>query len=125
MTKLAGCITKMIIHDKGTLEYMKKLSDPLWFQAFGCVLGFDWHSSGLTTVVMAVLKQSLSVESHGIAIAGGKGKKARGTLGEIQNICNHEFNLTEDKIQTLIYASKVLRLTIVLSRTFMRCIITT
>ncbi|HEX5904730.1 MAG TPA: DUF763 domain-containing protein [Candidatus Nitrosocosmicus sp.] len=42
---------------------MKKLSEPLRFQAFGCALGFDWRSSGLTTVVMAVLKQSISVES--------------------------------------------------------------
>jgi uncharacterized protein len=107
MTKLAGCITKVIIDHKGTLEFMKKLSDPLWFQAFGCVLGFDWNSSGLTTVVMAVLKQSVSIESHGIAIAGGKGKRAKGTLSEIQNICNREFNLSEDRIRNLLYTSKM------------------
>ena len=107
MTKLAGCITKVIIDHKGTTEFMKKLSDPLWFQAFGCVLGFDWHSSGLTTVVMAVLKQSISVESHGIAIAGGKGKRAKRTSDEIQDICSREFNLSEDKIRTLLHSSRM------------------
>jgi hypothetical protein len=107
MTKLAGCISKVIIDEYGTLEFLKKLSDPLWFQAFGCVLGFDWHSSGLTTVVMAVLKQSINVDSHGIAIAGGKGRNAIRTPHEIYDICNREFNLSDIKIKALLYASKM------------------
>jgi uncharacterized protein len=56
---------------------------------------------------MAVLKQSVSIESHGIAIAGGKGKRAKGTLSEIRDICNCEFNLSEDGIRTLLYTSKM------------------
>jgi hypothetical protein len=45
------------------------LSNPIWFQAFGCVLGFDWHSSGVTTVVAGVLKQALKPDVHGILMA--------------------------------------------------------
>src|SRR4029453_15398528 len=79
MIKLSGAITKVIVNEYGEHEFLRRLSDPLWFQAFGCVLGFDWHSSGITTVVTGVLKQSLTVEEHGISIAGGKGKKSTQT----------------------------------------------
>ena len=60
----------------GQQELLRRLSDPLWFQAFGCVLGFDWHSSGVTTVVTGVMKESLNEDIHGISITGGKGKKS-------------------------------------------------
>jgi len=51
-------------------------SDPLWFQALGCVcvLGFDWHSSG-PMVVTGVLNQALGADVHGISVAGGKGDR--------------------------------------------------
>jgi len=48
----------------------------LWFQSIGSVLGFDWHSSGLTTVVTGVLQHSINPQGHGILISGGKGKKS-------------------------------------------------
>ncbi|HQA46630.1 MAG TPA: DUF763 domain-containing protein, partial [Phycisphaerae bacterium] len=48
MHRLAGPIIQLIVADRGPGEMLRRLSDPLWFQAFGCVLGFDWHSSGLT-----------------------------------------------------------------------------
>ncbi|HEY5631658.1 MAG TPA: DUF763 domain-containing protein, partial [Nitrososphaeraceae archaeon] len=75
MVKLSYAISKVIVDEYGQQELLRRLSDPLWFQAFGCVLGFDWHSSGLTTVVTGVMKQSLKEEIHGITIVGGKGKK--------------------------------------------------
>ena len=75
MIKLSSAICTIIIEENGSKELFKRLSDSLWFQAFGCVLGFDWHSSGLTTVVTSVLKQSLNSERHGITISGGKRKK--------------------------------------------------
>ena len=59
MIKLSGAIAKVIVNEYGEHEFLRRISDPLWFQAFGCVLGFDWHSSGVTTVVMGVLKKSL------------------------------------------------------------------
>src|SRR5688572_32103623 len=50
MWKLAGAITMAVVDEYGPAEMLRRLSDPWWFQAFGCVLGFDWHSSGVTTV---------------------------------------------------------------------------
>jgi uncharacterized protein len=75
MITLSYAISKVIVDEYGQHEFLRRLSDPLWFQAFGCVLGFDWHSSGVTTVVTGVLKHSLKENVHGISIAGGKGKK--------------------------------------------------
>ena len=71
MIKLSNSISKVIIDEYGQGEFLRRLSDPLWFQAFGCVLGFDWHSSGVTTVVTGVLKQSLKEDVHAISVAGG------------------------------------------------------
>jgi hypothetical protein len=55
------------------------------FQAFGCVLGFDWHSLGVTTVVTGVLKQAIRADIYGISIAGGKGKKSTTAKNDIPN----------------------------------------
>lgn len=74
MKTLASSLSKILVEEHGTREFLKRLADPLWFQSFGCVLGFDWHSSGLTTVVTGVLQRSVNLEDHGIMIAGGKGK---------------------------------------------------
>src|SRR6476620_1359864 len=75
MAKLSYAMCKVIVDEYGQQEFLRRLSDPVWFQAFGCVLGFDWHSSGVTTVVTGILKQSLSQDVHGISIAGGKGSR--------------------------------------------------
>ena len=74
MVKLSYAISKVIVDEYGQQEFLRRLADPLWFQAFGCVLGFDWHSSGVTMVVTGVLKQSLKGDVQAISIAGGKGK---------------------------------------------------
>lgn len=54
--RLPYVMSKVIIDEYRQAEFLRRLSDPLWFQAFGCILGFDWHSSGLTAVVAGVLK---------------------------------------------------------------------
>ena len=79
MVKLSYAISKVIVDEYGQHEFLRRLADPLWFQAFGCVLGFDWHSSGVTTVVTGVLKQSLKDDVQAISIAGGKGRKSTKT----------------------------------------------
>lgn len=90
MTLLGGAITESIIHEYGKSEVLKRLSDPLWFQAFGCVLGMDWHSSGITTSVMGALKRAINVRSKefGIFICGGRGKHSRKTPDELVQIAN-------------------------------------
>lgn len=107
MVKLSYALSKVIVDEYGEQELLKRLADPLWFQAFGCVLGFDWHSSGVTTVVTGVLKQSLKEDVHGIAIVGGKGKRSTKAKMEIPYLADKHFNLSSAKIDNLLYVSKM------------------
>jgi hypothetical protein len=90
MMKLGGAITEAIILEYGKAEVLKRLSDPLWFQAFGCVLGMDWHSSGITTSVMGALKKAINPRSRelGIYICGGRGKHSRQTPTELLKVAS-------------------------------------
>ena len=86
MAKLAPEIAEAIILEHGRSALLERLSDPFWFQAFGCVLGFDWHSSGVTTTVCGALKEGLAPRARdlGLYVAGGKGKASRRTPYELQ-----------------------------------------
>jgi hypothetical protein len=106
MKNLASSISKILVEEHGTREFLKRLADPLWFQSFGCVLGFDWHSSGLTTVVTGVLQRSVNLEDHGIMIAGGKGKKSISTRSQIPNLATIA-NMNGKRISDLLYADKM------------------
>jgi hypothetical protein len=106
MRKLAKEIASIMIEEQGTDALLKRLSDPFWFQAFGCVLGYDWHSSGVTTVVTGILKQALSPEEHGIAVCGGKGKTSRKTPAEIIDV-GGKFGFSDEQIQALTYTSRM------------------
>mgnify|MGYP003874861199 CR=1 FL=1 len=90
MQRLGGTVSKIIVDDYGPNELLKRLSDPYWFQAFACVLGFDWHSSGSTTTLCAALKLSLSLKEHGVVVCGGKGKASRRTPEEIIKTTGNE-----------------------------------
>jgi uncharacterized protein len=85
MKQLGSVMIEVIAIEYGTAEVLRRLSDPVWFQALGSVLGFDWHSSGLTTVLLGALKEGLreKQEELGLFIAGGKGKTSRQTPLEI------------------------------------------
>jgi hypothetical protein len=107
MKKLSFAISKVIVKEYGQHEFLRRLADPLWFQAFGCVLGFDWHSSGVTTVVTGVLKHSLNEDVHGVSIAGGKGKRSREAKNEIPNLAEKHYNLSSAKMENLLYASRM------------------
>ncbi|MBT1703085.1 DUF763 domain-containing protein [Chryseosolibacter indicus] len=85
MSLLGGAVVEAIILEYGKSEVLKRLSDPLWFQSFGCVLGMDWHSSGITTSVMGALKKAVNPRAKdlGIYICGGRGKHSRQTPNEL------------------------------------------
>jgi hypothetical protein len=89
MKSLAKEITVSVIEAYGKEEMLSRLSDPFWFQAFGCVLGFDWHSSGVTTTVCGALKEGIKgmEQELGFFVAGGKGRTSRKTPVEIEEIC--------------------------------------
>jgi len=87
MVKLAREITIVIVTDFGAEEMLRRLSHPYWFQAFGCVLGYDWHSSGVTTTLCGSLKEGIKglERDLGLFVAGGKGKTSRRTPSEIED----------------------------------------
>jgi uncharacterized protein len=89
MDALAGEIVRLMVLDAGPAEVLRHLADPWWFQAFGCVLGFDWHASGLTTVTCGALKAAATRlgADFGLVVAGGKGKTSRKTPDEITEAC--------------------------------------
>jgi hypothetical protein len=85
MAKLGLAVAETIVMDFGTDEFIRRLSDPFWFQSLGAVMGMDWHSSGITTSVMGALKRSINPHAKelGIYITGGKGKYSRETPNEL------------------------------------------
>ena len=105
MKLLAREIVVFLAEEFGRDDVLRRLSDPHWFQAFGCVLGFDWHSSGVTTTVTGALKEGLRGLEHdlGLYVAGGKGATSRKTPGEIAAACER---LGRDP-QPLVRASKL------------------
>ncbi len=105
MVELARQITIAIVADFGPEEMLRRLSHPYWFQAFGCVLGFDWHSSGVTTTLCGALKEGIrGLETDlGLFIAGGKGKASRRTPSEIEDWGN----LISLNPTPLVYASRM------------------
>lgn len=88
MKLLGGAITESILIEYGRQEFLKRISDPFWFQSFGAVLGMDWHSSGITTSVMGALKKAINPRSKelGVYICGGRGKYSRKTPSELLEV---------------------------------------
>ena len=106
MIKLANCIVTIIVDEYGRDVFLSRLADPYWFQALGCVLGYDWHSSGLTTVLTGVLKSAIEPSEFGLAVCGGKGKASRNVPFEISST-GEELSLSTGKIEELKYASRM------------------
>ena len=104
MVKLSRSIAEVLIHEYGHDDFLKRLADPYWFQAFSCVLGFDFHSSGTTTVTCGALKAALNPEEHGLAVCGGKGKTSLRAPVEISRV-GETFGFSTDRIEGLRYAS--------------------
>lgn len=89
MVRLAREVLSHLVAEYGSVEVLRRLSDPFWFQAFGCLLGFDWHSSGVTTTTCGAIKEALRGAEHdfGLIMAGGKGATSRRTPAEITTAC--------------------------------------
>lgn len=104
MVRLSRAIIESLIIEHGADVFLERISDPFWFQAFGSVLGFDWHSSGLTTTVCGAMKEGMkdAGRSYGIYFCGGKGATSRRTPQEIEMISQ----AVGTDAPRLIYASK-------------------
>jgi hypothetical protein len=106
MVRLARAIAEIHIAQYGQERFLKRLSDPFWFQAFSCVLGFDWHSSGTTTVTCGALKEAMDPAEHGIAVAGGKGRVSRKAPMEIEGWGEY-FNISTSNVKELVRTSRL------------------
>jgi len=106
MVKLARCIVETIVREYGVPNLLYRLSDPWFFQSLSCVLGYDWHSSGTTTVTCGALKKVMDPEETGLAVAGGKGKASMRTPMDIETR-GAGFGLSNRRIEELKYASRM------------------
>lgn len=108
MTKLSQSIVRMIVEEFGAEEFLYRLSDPTWFQSLGCVLAFDWNSSGLTTTVTAALKEGIRgmEDELGLFICGGKGKTSRKTPDQIIQWADR-LSFSKTEADKLVYSSKI------------------
>jgi len=98
-------IVEFIVLKYGEDELLDRISDPFWFQSLGCVVGFDWHSSGLTTILCGALKEGLKSSDVGIFVCGGKGKTSRKTPEEIEKVVDrYSLNLN---IEEFVFFSKI------------------
>lgn len=107
MVELAREIIIAITSEYGAQEVLKRLADPIWFQAFGSVLAYDWHSSGLTTTTTGAIKEGIRglEEDLGFFVAGGKGRTSLKTPDEIQRWAER-VSLARNPAD-LIYASRL------------------
>ncbi len=108
MVRLGREMIFVIIAEYGPDEFVKRISDPVWFQSLGTVLAFDWNASGLTTILTAALKEAIRGHERrlGIFICGGKGKTSRKTPDEIKN-WGGALALPGNKVENLVYNSKM------------------
>lgn len=108
MVRLGREMTRVLIEEYGPDEFIKRISDPVWFQSLGTVLAFDWNASGLTTILTAALKEAIRGQEKelGIFICGGKGKTSRKTPDEILG-WGEKLNLPPAHTNNLIYNSRM------------------
>lgn len=85
MAKLGRVLVEAIVLEFGRDELLRRLAHPFWFQSLGCVMGMDWHSSGITTSVVGALKRGLDpvADELGIRVCGGRGRHSRATPAEL------------------------------------------
>lgn len=109
MVRLVREVLGHVVSEYGAEEILRRLSDPFWFQAFGCLLGFDWHSSGVTTTTCGAVKEAVKGLEHdfGFVVAGGKGATARRTPVEITAPCERLAYSPDSLISTSRLVAKI------------------
>jgi uncharacterized protein len=109
MTRLGTAIVESILLHYGRAEFLSRVSDPFWFQALGSVMGMDWHSSGVTTSVLAALKRGLNPRASdlGLHVCGGRGKQSRNTPDELRMVAGRRGLDGESLVRTSRLTAKI------------------
>jgi len=105
MVGLCRGVSEILIMEFGVDGFLRRIANPFFFQSLGCAVGFDFHSSGLTTTLTAALKEALRMEEHGVAVCGGKGKASRRTPEEIEAL-GRVASLSTERLEELKYSSR-------------------
>jgi len=108
MVRLGREMVRVLVEDFGPDEFVERMADPVWFQSLGTVLAFDWNASGLTTVLIGALKESIKglEKDLGIFICGGKGKTSRKTPDQIE-FWGERLNFPTTAVTQLVENSKM------------------
>ncbi len=106
MVALGGSICEIIVDEYGREALLERFADPFWLQCFGNVIGWDWDSSGLGTVVTGAMKEALRERDIGVGVAGGKGRVSRRAPAEIEDL-GESYGLSDGAITDLVRASKL------------------
>ncbi len=109
MTQLGTAIVESVLDHYGHSELLSRLSDPFWFQALGCVMGMDWHSSGITTSVVGALKRGLNPRASelGVYVCGGRGRHSRNTPDELRAIAEQTSLDGDELVRTSRLTAKI------------------
>src|SRR3954470_23201374 len=85
MARLGAVMVEALVLEEGPHGVLRRLAHPFWFQALGCVMGMDWHPSGITTSVLGALKRGLAGRESelGLTVCGGRGRHSRRTPEEL------------------------------------------
>ncbi len=77
MVELGREIIRALSDWMGTDEVVRRFADPFWLSSLACLLGFEWNTSGQTTVTLRALKQGLAGTDIPVRVLGGKGSEMR------------------------------------------------
>ena len=106
MVSMGKNIMQVLADTYGQEGIIERLADTHFFQSLSNVLGFDWNSSGTTTVLCGVLERVFDETEVGVKMAGGKGIKSRQTQQQLTAI-GDELSLGEKKTEELKYSSRI------------------
>lgn len=108
MQRLMRAISIALVKEFGSEEFLRRFSDPAWFQSLSCVIGMDWNSSGTTTISLGALKEGLRglEKDLGLFPCGGKGKTSRKTPTQIIEWAD-KLSLSQELADNLVYSSKI------------------
>jgi len=101
MVELGREIVRALVEVRGPAETVRLFSDPHWLTALSCVLGFEWDTSGQTTVTLRAIKEGLKGTEIPVRVLGGKGEEMRWVPYEVERELRHLDVDDPDEIATV------------------------
>ncbi|MEM4495395.1 MAG: DUF763 domain-containing protein [Candidatus Caldarchaeum sp.] len=77
MVELGREIMRALCEQVGNEETVRRFADPFWLSSLACALGFEWNTSGQTTVTLKALSHGLVGTDIPVRVLGGKGAEMR------------------------------------------------